>query len=55
MRIVRTTTRIAATATTTNITKQQEIRSSKRTKRIKVRTTGTSTTTKIAELQQQQI
>ena len=46
LRTVRTTTRSAATGTTTNIIKLQEIRESTRTRRIKVRTTRTSTTTK---------
>ena len=43
---VSTTTRILATATTTNIKKLQEKREPTRTKRIKVRTTRTSTTIK---------
>ena len=46
MTTVKTTLRSAATVTTTNITKLQEIRSSNRTKTIKERTTRTSITTK---------
>ena len=49
MRTVRTTTRSAATATTTHITKLQEIRASKRTT---TRIAATATTTNITKLQE---